>query len=828
MKPRWPAASLRTCLVALMMVASVPMAVFMSVQIVRDGQGQMRQMKSQLAVAAAAMASSIERELTASTDSLDLLAHASALRDGDVERFGSLLGGWPRPVLRESWQSVFVHDARLQRTVFSSRPAPWAWPLGGASADGPQRVTGLVRSPDGRWAVAVAVRVGEGPYWLGAWIEASYWQALLDRAGRPEGGFATLYDARHHIIARTLSPGRFVGELLPPGAIAHMGKQASGVHRAALLEGGHTYAAWQRLSRWGWGVGTGVPAGPLEQQAERSMLAAFGMAAACLLAGVFVSLRLARQITRPLAALGAGQAWDGEIPVREIAVLRDALAAAKGDEAAARLRLQHKADEFAAVFNGSPIGLAFAQDREAEHRLFNAALDALLQAPTGGAGPAQVLKDGQAIPFEQTPLAVAAASGEPVDATELELRWSGTDASRIVVAQAVPLRDAEGRPRGAIAAVVDVTERQRAEQAVQQASHAKDRFLAMLSHELRNPLNAIASAAEVLQLLGDDVGQRAEAADARGIIARQTRHLAHLVNGLLDTARVVAGDAAFESAPLDLARTAGELAARQALAAEVSVHRFEMDLREVWATADRARIEQVLINLLENARKYTPAGGCITLNTYAEGADAVLEVSDTGHGIPPELLAQAFDAFVQGHRSFDRQQGGLGLGLALVQRIVQMHGGTVTASSSVRGSTFRVALPRIDAPRAEPSLGGLRHATPRNVLVVDDNSDALRALRSALELEGHQVHAALDGETGLRLLLAKRPEVAVIDLGLPGIDGYEVARRSRAAGHAGCLVALSGYSSQGNVRDALQAGFDMQLAKPVDFDRLREVLAQPL
>ncbi|MEF7615724.1 ATP-binding protein [Aquincola sp. MAHUQ-54] len=822
------AISLRTCLVALMMVASVPMALFMSVQIVRDAQGEMQRMAAQLEATTAAAAAAVERELTASAESLALLAHASVLRAGDVEGFGAMLRSWPQPLLRRSWDAVFVLDERLQRSVYSSGPAPWQWPDGGGTADGGRlRVTGLVRSPDGTWAMAVAVRVGDGPYWLGAWIEAAYWQALLERTSLPEGGFATLYDGEHRIIARTMSPGRFVGGMLPPGAVARMGTRASGVHRAELLEGGDTYAAWQRLSQGGWGVGAGVPAQPLEARATQSMLRAFGIAAACLLAGVFIALRLARQVTRPLAALGAGQPWDGVLAVREVASLRDALGEVRAGEAAARQRLQHKADEFAAVFDGSPIGLAFAQDSSARQRRFNPALQSLLQPPEGG-GAVQVSQDGQVIGFEQTPLAVAASTGRPVGATTLELRWEGSDALRIVVVQAVPLRDADGRPRGAIAAVVDVTDRQRAEQAAQRANEAKDRFLAMLSHELRNPLNAITSAAEVLQLLGDAGAQRTEAADARGIIARQTRHLAHLVADLLDMARVVAGDVTLAPAPLDLAALAAEQAARQAAAPGLAAHRVVLDLHAAWTVADRARMAQVLLNLLENARKYTPAGGSITLTTRSEHGRAVLEVSDTGRGIPAELQAQAFDAFVQGERRLDRQEGGLGLGLALVQRIVQLHGGTVGVRSSGQGSVFRVELPGAEPPRSDEPAGNPRRATPRHVLLIDDNADALQALRSALVLEGHEVHCASDGDQGLRRLLARRPEVAVIDLGLPGLDGYEVARRSRAAGFAGCLVALSGYSSQRDVRTAMKAGFDVQLPKPVDFARLREVLARPL
>jgi len=249
----------------------------------------------------------------------------------------------------------------------------------------------------------------------------------------------------------------------------------------------------------------------------------------------------------------------------------------------------------------------------------------------------------------------------------------------------------------------------------------------------------------------------------------------------------------------------------------------------VWVEGDAVRLEQVITNLLVNAVKYTPPGGRIEIRVTSEQGQAVLTVEDTGAGITPALRAQVFDLFVQGERGLDRAQGGLGIGLTLVRRIVELHGGTVDVASAGtgKGSTFVVRLPAGPMPAVAPSRSLAPVASSaRRVLVIEDNDDAREALRLALELEGHDVLEAEDGPRGIDLALGKRPHLALIDVGLPGIDGYEVARRLRAVAgeRRAYLVALTGYGQPDDRARALASGFDAFMVKPIDSDALRDVL----
>jgi signal transduction histidine kinase/ActR/RegA family two-component response regulator len=364
-------------------------------------------------------------------------------------------------------------------------------------------------------------------------------------------------------------------------------------------------------------------------------------------------------------------------------------------------------------------------------------------------------------------------------------------------------------------------ERLRAE--AEASNRAKDDFLAMLGHELRNPLAAIANASQILDRVGP---VDPSAARAGAVIHRQVRHLAGLVDDLLDAARVSSGKIILRTVPVDL----GAALQRMVSTLASPRHPVRVDAASVWVAADETRLEQIIGNLLSNALKYTPAGGDVSGRVGADGADAVLEVTDTGEGIPAALLPHVFEPFVQGDRPPDRPRGGLGLGLALVKRLVEMHGGTVCATSAGvgRGSRFTVRLPRIPAPVAAPaSSAAPAPVVPRRVLVVEDNIDAREVLRTALALEGHEVHEAADGREGLEAALRLLPDVVLLDVGLPGMDGYEVARRIRAepSGAGMLLVALTGYGQAGDRQRALEAGFDVHLVKPVTPERLAEALS---
>ena len=370
----------------------------------------------------------------------------------------------------------------------------------------------------------------------------------------------------------------------------------------------------------------------------------------------------------------------------------------------------------------------------------------------------------------------------------------------------------------------ELTEREK--QALQASDRAKDEFLAMLSHELRNPLAALTAAAHVLKLANPtDAG----AIKARAVVERQTKHMARLVGDLLDISRVAMGKVALERERFNLLEVVANLLNVWRASGRLERHNLVLDVKPVWIDADRARIEQILSNLLDNAVKFTPAGKRITVAVGREGDWALMRVSDEGEGLPAESTERIFDLFVQGERGLDRGAGGLGVGLALVKRLTEMHGGTVSATSGGRGrgATFTVQLPAVEPSASSLVQEASPRVVPRRVLIVEDNDDARQMLHEALTFGGHDVRQARDGASGLALAAECRPDVALIDIGLPDLDGYEVARRLRAApgGRRMGLIAITGYGQAEDQRRAYEAGFDAHLTKPVAPERLKQVMA---
>lgn len=360
------------------------------------------------------------------------------------------------------------------------------------------------------------------------------------------------------------------------------------------------------------------------------------------------------------------------------------------------------------------------------------------------------------------------------------------------------------------------------------ANRSKDHFLAMLGHELRNPLGAIAGAVGVLKIAG---AEKDTADGARAVISRQVEHLSRLVDDLLDVSRVTTGKVVLDRRPLDLEELVMNVVGTYRASGRFDAHQVSVELSPVWVDADATRIEQIVSNLVTNALKYTPGGGSVTVRLVPDGGVAVLDVADTGVGIPPDLTDKVFDLFVQGHRALDRAQGGLGLGLTLVKRLVELHEGTVAVASDLgHGSVFTVRLPRI-----APSVRGVESAPlalgddrPRRILVIDDDEDGREMLRTWLTLAGHEVDDAVDGVEGIGRALATKPEVVIVDIGLPELDGYQVAGRIRASepGRRMTLIALTGYGQPEDKRRARQAGFDAHLVKPVTPEALQLVLAR--
>ncbi len=415
----------------------------------------------------------------------------------------------------------------------------------------------------------------------------------------------------------------------------------------------------------------------------------------------------------------------------------------------------------------------------------------------------------------------------PGDTAEIELLRNGRPHS---VAE---MRIVSTEWQGAaayLATLRDITERKRAEERSREDIRRRDMFLAMLSHELRNPLAAISSAVAILERT--DVNPHI-AEQARQIIDRQCSQMTRLLEDLLDVTRISQGKIELHREPLDL-----EIVVEEAVKAVGALfHAREQSLnvdyqpRTLFVEGDSVRLHQVLVNLLSNAAKYSDPGTTVWLSVARQDREAVIRVRDEGMGIPPETLETIFEPFTQLEATRSRSKGGMGIGLALVRSLVELHGGSIMATSkgSGQGSKFEIHLPRISSrtktqapPKALPLADTLR------ILVVEDHPDVRTMLKMLLEMQGFDVETAGDGERGVELIDFQKPNVAFVDIGLPGIDGYEVARqvRSRPENQSVYLVALTGYGQPQDLELAKEAGFDFHLAKPVDLNELTQFLGE--
>lgn len=530
---------------------------------------------------------------------------------------------------------------------------------------------------------------------------------------------------------------------------------------------------------------------------------------------------VARELGTNLAAQRAAQAE------------RDWLERVRSTRRAAEAAKEAHARRLAALFEHAPVGVAVMRGPSHVFEVVNPQFAALLaDRPLLHRPLRDALREleGQGI-FELVERVYA--SGVPYVGRSVGLnleRADGDSEERFFDFVYQPMPDDDGKIESVIVVVFDVTELSRARRDAEAANRAKDEFFAVLGHELRNPLAPITTALQIMRLRGDRVLAR-----ERAIIESQVGHITRLVDDLLDVSRITRSKVALKREPVEIASVVRRAIEMASPILELRRHRLDVRVpaRGLVVDGDADRLAQVMANLLTNAAKYTEPGGDVSVSAERSGDRVLLRVTDTGIGISPEMLSRVFEPFAQEHQALDRAQGGLGLGLTIAAHLARLHRGSVSASSQGpgHGSTFTVELPASDGvvrtpPPAPVEPPKAPPAPSLRVLVVDDNEDAAEMLVEALGMLGYGTRAAHDGPEALRIAPEFAPDVALLDLGLPVMDGYELARRLRSApgGDRLRLIAVTGYGQEADRRRAVEAGFDAHLVKPVDIDAIADLL----
>jgi signal transduction histidine kinase len=513
-----------------------------------------------------------------------------------------------------------------------------------------------------------------------------------------------------------------------------------------------------------------------------------------------------------------------------LATLFDPAPEASPEELRARLRA------VADLIARAPVPIAIAHDPGCRFISGNAALARLLGVPAKanisltppeGEQPLyRIQQDGRDIPVDQLPMQFAIAHRMHIT-NEIEIVRA--DGSVVYVQNDVePLYDTQGVVCGCVSVCVDMTARRQVEDVLREADRRKDEFLATLSHELRNPLAPIRNALEILRRA---THEPALTDRALAIMERQIRQLVRLTDDLLDVSRITRNRLELRRERVDLRSAISSALEIIEPLSDAAGHTVSVDLPgdPIWVYGDLTRLAQAFANLLSNAVKYTDRGGCIALSAWVDSAEAVVRLTDSGIGIDPEFLPGIFDMFVQIEPTGQRARSGLGIGLALARRLVELHDGTLEARSDGigKGTTFIVRLPAMAAERIQPAGPGLRRvAASCRVLVAEDIPDAAEMMRLMIEAMGHDVRVAADGVQAVEIAEAFQPVIALLDIGMPRMDGYEAAQRIRAAlGGQIVLVALTGWGQEQDRERAFAAGFDYHVMKPAEPDALESLIA---
>lgn len=540
---------------------------------------------------------------------------------------------------------------------------------------------------------------------------------------------------------------------------------------------------------------------------------------------------------------------DNGNPVRQVGCITDVTAQVDAEQELrnSERREQERAAELETVLHATPIPVWIAHDPACERITGNPASFRLLDIPEKENVPAiavgvtehghgfHVYRNGVEVPWEELPMPVSARQGVNVDGVELTLAFPD-GRERTIYGNAAPLRAPNGSVRGSIAAFIDISEIKEAEKKLREADRRKDEFLATLAHELRNPLAPISNAVQLLKASTPPDSIHAWSID---IVSRQVQTMARLLDDLLDVSRISRNKLVLRKERIDVAAVIEQAVETSRPQIEMGGHELIVDLpsETISLDADPIRLAQIFSNLLNNAAKYTDTGGHIRLEAAREDGMLRISVKDDGIGISADMLPRLFEIFSQAEPARRRSQGGLGIGLSLVRGLVELHGGSIEAHSEGpgRGSEFVVRLPCLPSQEVTPTTPVLGpgeltlhdHAASCKVLVADDNRDSADTMTQMLQAMGHEVHTAYDGREAIVMAQRTRPDVILLDIGMPYLDGYEVCRRIRKQswGKSVVMIATTGWGQENDRQLAEQAGFDRHLVKPVDPKLIASIMA---
>jgi PAS domain S-box-containing protein len=854
--PRAPRPALRTYLRVLFLLTTAPLvllAVALSLNTVINERATAQRAMTDVA---RALSSAIDGESGRTLLGLQMFARSRAFDAPDLEQLRET--ALALQASHGAISNLIVFSLDGQRVIDLNAGEGVAVPASDqlafiiAAKEGRSLASNVFTSPtSGRKAVSLSVPVvrdGDTKYVIAAMMESDLWTDWLKKR-IPEGSIAAVDDRDGVIFARSERPEGFVGRTAAEPLRRAYAAHGEGIVKLTNTEGADVYAAFRTSTVTGWHTLVLRPASAVDGRLERYVAWLVAGMTVVLVLAYLASALFARRLENAAAHLrdaiadvGEGrQPVDRSLPVAEFDQAHGAAELAGRLLRRAHADLKRQEQDLRTMIDVIPVGILVARDARADDIAASASFAALTGMPPGEnvsqSGPNKdrlpyhYARDGRVLEADELPMQRATRTGREVRDMEFDMVFKD---GRVIhlLSQAAPLFDDQGNVRGAIGANVDITQLKQAHRELEAADRQKNDFLATLAHELRNPLAPIRYAIGLLQR--DHSPDALE--KAVRTIDRQAGHMARLLDDLLDLSRITRNLVELKREPVELHAIVNAAVENARQVADERRHRLEIDVEEgpLWVYGDPARLLQIVDNLLNNACKYTEDGGRITVRVRREGERCTIDVSDTGVGIAPDKAAAVFTMFGQVNPAMQATKGGLGIGLAVVRRLVELHGGAIAVHSEGlgKGSTFTVTLPileRLEPPAtpADVPTGATTDELQRlKVLVVDDNVDAVETLAMVLGIAGVKTSAAYSAAQAIAVAEVVQPDVVLLDVGLPDGSGLDVARRMRATqwGKRALLVAITGWGRTEDRARTAQAGFDTHLVKPIDANQVIALL----